>query len=219
VEEDGIQDNGNNGQAPEPAEEATDGQLRTDAVSKVYAEALMEMAEASGELQSMADEVEELGQLLKREPGLMGLLSSRTLSHEQRREMLQRLFQDQLSDVLYRFVQVVNDKNRLASLPAIVKAFGQQMAERNGIVEADIWVPKLLEQDQLDAMSERIASAFGAKQVVIHQYKDQSLIGGLKIRVGDTLIDGSVATQLRRMRRRMIESGREKARQQTEVEA
>jgi F-type H+-transporting ATPase subunit delta len=215
VEDTGIQQNGSNG---EFRDESENGELRTDAVSQVYAEALMEMAEATGELQSIADEVDELGQLLQSQPGLVRLLSTRTLSHEQRRESLERLFKDNVSNVLYKFLHVINDKGRLSALPAITRAFSEQMAQRNGIVEADVWVPKLMEQDQVDQIGERLAAAIGAQQVVVHQYKDHTLIGGLKIRVGDTLIDASVATQLRRMRQRMTEAGRAKARELTAVD-
>jgi len=196
----------------------TNGEARVDAVSTVYAEALMEAAEATGELQSISDEVEELGNVLRGEPKLLALLNTRTLGHAQRRGMIERLFKDQLSDVLYRFLQVVNDKDRLSSLPGIVKAFSQQMAERNGIIEADVWVPTKLDTAQVETLSDRIASVFDAKQVVVHQYEDPSLIGGLKIRVGDTLIDGSVATQLRRLRRRMVERGRANARELSAIE-
>jgi F-type H+-transporting ATPase subunit delta len=197
--------------------DAGDDEVRTDAVSTNYAEALMESAEASGELESISAEVDQLAQLLSSEPRLMALLNTRTLSHADRRQMLERLFKEQLSDVLYRFIQVVNDKDRLASLPGILKAFAKQLAERNGILEADVWSPARLDEAQVETISDRLARAFGAKQVVVHQYEDPSLIGGIKVRVGDTLIDGSVASQLRRIRRRMIERGRENARQLTAI--
>jgi len=214
VEETGIEQDGNNGEMPE---QQADGERRTDAVSQVYAEALIEMAEAQGELQSISDEVDELSHLLKSQPDLVRLLSTRTLSHEQRSEVIDRVFKDQVHDVLFRFLHVVNDKDRLSALPAITRAFADQMAQRNGIVEADVWVPKLLAQDEIDLISEQLAKAVGANQVVVHQYKDHTLIGGLKIRIGDTLIDASVAKQLRQMRHRMIESGRMKAREMAAV--
>ena len=200
---------------PEPQ---SNGELRTDSVSQVYAEALMEMAEATGELQSIADEVEELGELLRTQPGLLKLLASGMLGRDERRELIQRVFQEQVSDVLYRFLQVVNDKDRLESLRGIVKAFGEQMAEHHGIVEADVWAPQKLDEDQLDRISETLARQIGAQRVVVHQYEDPSLIGGLKIRIGDTLIDASVAAKLRQLRRRMLDAGRAKAREQSAVE-
>jgi len=217
VEDDGPAQTSPNGQMPED-EAGAAREPRTDAVSQVYAQALLEMAEQNGELQSLADEVEELGQLLKSQPQLKRLLATPTIGHEQRRGVIERVFKNQVSDVLYRFLHVVNDKGRLAALLAITRAFGELMAERNGIVEADIWIPASLAPDQRENLGDRLAKAVGAQQVVIHQYTDPSLIGGMKIRVGDTLIDASVAKQLRQMRQRMIESGRMKAQEMSAVE-
>lgn len=197
----------------EHTDDNTNGELRTDAVSNVYAEALMEMAEATGEVQSITDEVEELGRLLRTEPGLRRLITTKTLSQEARRQLIDRIFKDHVSDVVYRFLQVVNEKDRLASLPAITKAFAELAAQRKGIVEADIWVPDTLPQAQVDRIAEGLAKALDAHEVVVHQYEDPSLIGGLKIRVGDKLIDASVAKQLKNLRHRLIQQGRAKARE------
>jgi F-type H+-transporting ATPase subunit delta len=200
------------------AEQSSNGELRTDAVSQVYAEALFEMAEASDELESVAQEVDELGRLLREETSLRGLLSSPALGEEARRALIERVFQGQVSDVLYRFMQVVNQKGRLSSLPGITRAFATLVAERKGIVEADVWAPQPLDQQQIDQLGQRLAKALGVSQVVPRVHKDTSLIGGLKIRVGDKLIDASLATQLKRLRQRMAHRGREQARELRSVE-
>lgn len=198
-------------------EVAEEGEARSDAVSNVYAEALLEAAEATGELDSISEEVASLGAVLRDQPQLKALLTAPSLNHADRRDLIDRVFKDNVSSVVYRFLRVVNDKHRLAALPGIVKAFSEMLAERQGIVEADVWVPTKLADDQLETVRERLARAFDAKQVVVHQYEDPSLIGGLKVRIGDTLIDGSVASQLRRLRRQMVARGREQARQLTAI--
>jgi F-type H+-transporting ATPase subunit delta len=57
------------------------------------------------------------------------------------------------------------------------------------------------------AVKARVKSAFG-KEAVLHSYADAGMIGGIKLRVGDQLIDGSVATRLRRMRAAMLDAAR-----------
>ena len=69
-----------------------------------------------------------------------------------------------------------------------------------------------------EASVNQVAEAVGqvmGKQAVVHQYVDPTLIGGLKLRIADQLIDGSVATQLRLIRENMITTGRDHVRRAT----
>lgn len=198
---------------------SSNGQLRTttDSIDRVYAQALFEMSQAQGNLEAVAAEVDELAELLKAEPELYALLTSRVLGTADRAGVIERLFKGRLSDGLYRFVQVVNAKERTGSLRGILQAFGDLVAESQGLVEVDVYVANRLDKPQADAVAESIGQALG-KRVALHQYVEPDLIGGLKIRVGDRLIDGSVATQLKLMKRKMTEAGRQRARQMTAAE-
>ncbi|MFA9478980.1 ATP synthase F1 subunit delta [Phycisphaerales bacterium AB-hyl4] len=187
---------------------------KTNAVDRAYAQALFEMGEAQSALDALAGEVDELGTLITDQPDLGRLLSSRTLAEAERSAMIERLFNGNVSDLLYRFLQVVNRKGRLNALPGIVQAFSDLIAEKRGIVEVDAFVAARMD----DAQAADVAATIGKhlnKEIVLHQYVDESLIGGIKLRVGDKVIDGSVATQLRLLKQNMINAGREKARQRT----
>jgi F0F1-type ATP synthase delta subunit len=74
------------------------------------------------------------------------------------------------------------------------------MQERLGRIEVDMYTVDGKASDEVIAtVKARVKEAF-AKDAVLHQYSDASMIGGVKLRIGDQLIDGSVATQLRNMR-------------------
>lgn len=191
---------------------SNNGQLINDSVDRVYARALLEMAQERGRVDEVADEMDQLGELFKAEPQLRRLLSGRVLGKAERAASLQRLFEGRVSDTVYRFLQVLNQRDRLDKLPGIASAFADLVAEERGLIEVDIYVPQRLDATEAKEVAAALSKALG-KEAVLHQYVDESLIGGLKIRVGDRLIDGSVATQLKLMRRRLIEAGREKARQ------
>ena len=81
----------------------------------------------------------------------------------------------------------------------------------NGVVEAQAHVAQPLSNELARQISDRV-SALVNRNVILRQVVDPKLIGGLKIRVGDTLIDGSVATQLKLMREGIAAQGREAAR-------
>lgn len=183
----------------------------TTAIDRTYAAALLQMAEAEGKLDEVADEVNQLAQLLRDNVSLHELLACRTLTVHEMQSVLERLFAGRISDLVYRFLQVVNRKSRLGELASFLEAFNVLLDRKRGIVEVDLFTATQLDRPAVD----RIAGELGRKlnkQVVIHQSVDSSLIGGLKLRIGDQLIDASVASQLSQLKQKLIEQGREKAR-------
>ncbi len=186
--------------------------IQTDAVDRAYAQALFELGRDNGELEALADEVDELGELLAEQPDLRRLIRSPAIAAQERAGLIGRLFEGRVSPTMYRFLQVVTRKDRLASLAGIVQAFADLMAEHRQLVEVDVFVAQRLDEAAAKEVAERIGEVLG-REVVLHQYVDEELIGGLKIRVGDKLIDGSVANQLKLLRQRMGRVGRERARE------
>lgn len=183
----------------------------TTAVDRVYAAALLELGEDQNALDAIADEVDQLAALLTDSPDLRRLLATRTLTTSDLAGVIDRTFKGRVSDTVYRFLHVVNGKGRLPNLEGILRAFDQLLEQKRGIVEADIYVATRLSDAEAKQVADRLGAAIG-KQVALHQYVDESLIGGVKIRLGDEMIDGSVATQLKQMKKQLIEEGREKAR-------
>lgn len=181
------------------------------AVEQVYAEALLDMAGEAGQLNEVADELKQLGELLQTQPQVQHLLSSQLLSTAERASSIEAIFKGRVSDLLYRFLQVVNEKQRLDCLAGIILAFSALQDERQGIIEADAYVASPLTDAQVELVSSWVSQRVD-RNVVLRQVVDPRLIGGVKIRVGDQLIDGSVVTQLRLMREAMVATGREKAR-------
>lgn len=194
-----------------------DAEQRTDSVSRVYAQALLELAQAGGSVDDVAQEAGELLSMLSREPDLNKLLSSRALNASQRSALVEKLFKGKVSDVFYRFLQVVNRKDRLGSLEGIIGTYGLLVAEAKGELDVDVFVAQALTDEAGRGVAESIGQAVG-KRIHLHQHIDPELIGGLKVRVGDRLIDGSVATQLKIMKRKLVEAGREQARRGTQLE-
>lgn len=189
----------------------------TTAVGRVYAQALVELAESEDQLDAVAEEVAGLSALLENDADLVRLIDNPIIQRSDRRGMVQRLFENKVSDLLYRFLQVVNQKDRLAALPSICRAFASFMAEKRNELDVDAYVAQPMD----DATAARVADGLGAslgKKVNLIQHVDESLIGGLKLRIGDRLIDASVQSQLQRMEQKLIAAGRERARAVVGVE-
>lgn len=177
----------------------------------MYAAALLELAEEAGGLDDVALEMAELGDLIAKQPDLGRLMSSRVLSASERASSIERIFKGKVSDVVYRFLQVVNSKGRLEELPAIVEAFSKLVDRKRGIIEVEAQVAVALDGAEAKRVTDELGAALGGT-VVLHQVVDPAVIGGMKLRIGDKLIDGSVATQLRKLKQKIVAAGRESAR-------
>lgn len=188
---------------------------RKDALSTTYARALLDMAVEVDAVDDVAEQVEQLSQLFDQQPQLRTMLASRLLGATERAASIDRVFKGQVHDLLYRFLQIVNRKRRMHALPGILRAFGQLVEEHRGVQEVDAYVAVPLSEDDRRHVAAAAGRAIG-RNVILDQHVDPSLIGGLKLRIGDRLIDGSVATQLKRIRHKLVQAGREDARRRAD---
>lgn len=182
---------------------------RTDALAQVYARSLYELADEAGgrdKIVEVAQELEQTCELARGDRTFAGFLASPIVDRTKRGQALRRIFHGNVTDLVLRFLLVLNDRSRLAHLEAIGDAFDQLVHEVFGRVEVDVFTPGPLERGQVDVLKQRIGSALG-KEPVLYTYTDRTMIGGLKLRIGDQLVDGSVSSQLRRMRQSMLRGG------------
>ncbi len=180
-----------------------------DAVDRVYAQSLFELAEADGGralLESVAAELEEIADLSRAHLELAELFGSRIIPPADKRRSIEAIFKDRVSDLILRFLLVLLRKERLNRTLPIIAAFDELIQARFGRVEIDLYTRHPLPADQLDSIRQRLKHAL-QREPVLHPYTDDSMIGGLRMRFGDKLIDASIATRLRRMREQLIEGG------------
>jgi len=176
---------------------------QVDEIAKVYARSLFELTEKAGGEKGVAETAEELesiAELIRSDAKLREFLASPIVEAQARGAALDRIFNGRVTDLTLRFLKVVNDHGRSGHLASIADAFDLLVQERFGRVEVDVYT---VTGGRLDAavesrLTERVKAAFG-KEPVLHSYADPHMIGGIKLRVGDQLLDGSIATRLRRM--------------------
>lgn len=190
----------------------------TDAVATVYARSLYELAESAGGTDKVAeigDELEQICELTRSDASFRELLASPIIDRKERGGTLSSIFQDRITDLTLRFLLVVNEKGRLGHLEAISAAYQNLLQEAMGRIEVDVITPGPIDQAQLESIGQRVKEAIG-KEPVLHAYTEPGMIGGLKLRIGDQLIDGSAATRLRRIRQRLMSSGASAIRERAE---
>lgn len=180
-----------------------------NAATRVYARSLFDLAMSQGgraKVEEVGDELEQIVELAKTQPKMSDLLASPTVGEEARAASLQRIFGGRISDITLKFLQVLNEKGRLGALPAVAASFDEVVQEKFGMVEADVFTAQPASPEMVRSLTDRLAQAMG-KQVVVHTYTEPEMIGGVKIKIGDQLLDGSIATQLRRLKDKLSQDG------------
>lgn len=180
-----------------------------DAVAKTYARSLFELAEAEGGHEALEDtlgELEGILEIARQDPAFSEFLASRAIQAERRAESLRRIFDGRINSLTLRFLLLLNDKERLAHLPAVAAAYDQIVHAHLGRIEVDVYTASALTEDYQGELRSRIEEIL-SKSVVLHPYTDERMIGGIRIRIGDTMVDASLSSRLRRLREQFADRG------------
>jgi F-type H+-transporting ATPase subunit delta len=173
-----------------------------DALARIYATSLFELAQADGgqgRIEEIADEFEALLGLAQSDRAFGEFLSSRIVGVDDRSESIKKIFTGRISDLMLRFLLVVNEKERLGHLPAIAAAFDEHVQRAFGRVEVDVYTAAPLDPAEMNVIKTRLHAVLN-KEPVLHAYTEPAMIGGIKLQIGDQLIDASIASGLRKMR-------------------
>ena len=192
--------------------------IHTDAIAQVYAKSLYELADDAGgrdKIVELAEELEQICELARGDRSFSEFLASPIINTKARGEVIRNIFHGRITDLALRFLLVLNEKSRLRRLESISAAFDQLVHEAFGRVEVDIFTPGPLGREQIDTIQQRIQAALN-REPIVHAYTDSEMIGGVKLRIGDQLIDGSVASRLRRLRQNLLTFGGASVRQRLE---
>jgi F-type H+-transporting ATPase subunit delta len=173
-----------------------------DALARLYSASLFELAQADGgqpRLEEIADELESIIGLAQSDFAFGEFLASRILPVDARAESIRRIFTGRISDLTLRFLLVLNEKERLSRLPSIAAAYDEQLQRAFGRVEVDVYTAAPIDASEMALIKARLHAVLG-KEPVLHAYTEPEMIGGIRLQIGDQLIDASVSSGLRKMR-------------------
>ncbi|MFK7884212.1 MAG: ATP synthase F1 subunit delta [Phycisphaerales bacterium] len=178
-----------------------------DALAKIYAKSLFDAAEKEGVgPEAILGEIEDILEIARNDRNFSEMLSSRLIDTDKRDASLERVFSGKVSPTTLNFLRLLNRKGRLGYISPITGALDALVQARFGRVEVDVFTAAPIGQSEMDSIKSRLNDALG-KDVILHPYTDSSMLGGIKLRIGDQLIDASVRAELRRMRDGLIDKG------------
>ncbi len=177
-----------------------------DALAKVYARALFDAAEKAGSAETVLGQLEDVLEMARADQRFSEVLASPLVDTAKRDAFLVTTLGGRVDETTLSFLRLLNRKGRLSHLAPVTAALDMLVQERFGRVEVDVFTAAPISQPDLDAIKRRLADAMG-KEVVVHPYTDSTMIGGVKFRMGDRLIDASLRAELNRMRDRLLSQG------------
>jgi F-type H+-transporting ATPase subunit delta len=178
-------------------------QNQPSATAFSYATALIELANERKITSAIADDLGGLRQVLSENPTFQQFLSDPSIGEVERSDVLKRVFSGKMDDLLEHFLEVVAAHGKLGQLDQMADAFEDLLDEQLGKIEVDVTVAQKLSPEQLEEVRKKVSAAL-KKDAIVHQYVDDSIIGGLIIRVQDKLIDASVKTQIQKLREQLL---------------
>jgi len=173
-------------------------------LGSVYAKALLRHGKQIGKLDELVDQLEQVADVVHRVPGLRGVLESPRVPEGAKAEMIDKAFAGKVDNVLLHFLKVVNAKGRFNCLGAISTNARKMQDEMAGRVQALLTSATEMDAGALAGIAARLAQLLG-KEVSLKTAVDSSIIGGITVRVGDTVYDASLKNQLAQVRARAVQ--------------
>jgi F-type H+-transporting ATPase subunit delta len=170
----------------------------TRSTARRYAEAAFEIAERDGSVDAWLAAFVVAEERLA-SPEVMHLFCNPSIPAASRIGVLDRLLGDDVTGAPRNLLALMLQRGRFELWPAVHREFTRLHHAREGIVEATATSATSLTADETDALRRRLEDTTG-RRVELHTAVDPDLLGGISVRIGDRLIDGSVRGRLERLR-------------------
>jgi F-type H+-transporting ATPase subunit delta len=179
---------------------------KSSTTGRRYAEAAFDLASRDKALDAYAEGL-ELASRMAGEGDVLDVLRNPARPLRQRTDLVDTLLATRVPDAILRLVGLLVERGRIDRLPDVAAEFRRMLNEQRGIVQAVAKTAMPLSSAETAALQEKVAGMTG-RTVDLRVEVDASLIGGLTVRVGDTLYDASVRGRLERLRERLVAGAR-----------
>jgi F-type H+-transporting ATPase subunit delta len=180
-------------------------------LARRYARALLEVARERKEIAAVGAEIRavaqvygDLGARKAGEPDLRSLVTDPSRPVAARRELLVKVFGGRVSDLVLRFLILLLEKKRFGVVAEIADAYDHLADEAQGVARARVTTFRSLGDLQRVQLIDRLRRLTDRPTVVLEETVDPEILGGLFVRIGDQVIDGSIRGRLRRLRERLV---------------
>ena len=178
----------------------------SDTSANRYSLALYELASESSSLPKIEENSHALLKLISNSKDFKNLTKDPTLNRDILNKVIKKISDDfKLEDLFKNFLCFLITKRRFFYVRQILKNFNEICSEKRGELKAEIKSAKNLTQDEINRITQELSNNFKS-EIKLNYTHDQSLIGGLVVQIGSTMIDTSIKKKLQQIENRMIEA-------------
>ena len=173
-------------------------------IARRYAQALYQEAEAQGAAEQVDEGMKSVQESLDASRDLELFFRSPIIKRDKKEAVIGTLFDGKVAPLIVQLMQLLVQKGREDILPAVVRQYGELRDERLGVVEARVRTAMPMAFDETEALRKALEGRTG-KKVRLRVEVEPELIGGVVVRIGDRVYDGSVQHQLDSLRDQLEE--------------
>lgn len=165
-------------------------------ISKTYAGALFELAVEENKVDELVAQAIAILKIFEDDKDFMKFMNHPQIDKEEKIKLIDSAFSKNASDEITGFIKVIVEKDRFGQIVDIFKEFVHEIREYKGIGEAYVSTPMPLTEIQKSDIKDKLLATTGYKEIDLKCSIDESLIGGMVIRIGDRIVDSSIKRQL-----------------------
>lgn len=165
-------------------------------ISKTYAGALFELAVEENKIDERLKEAEAILKLFEEDKDFIKFMNHPQIDKSEKIKLIESAFAGNASEDITGFIKVIVEKDRFGSVTDIFKEFIHQIQEYKGVGQAFVSTPLPLDEIQKSELKDKLLATTGYKEIDLICTIDESLIGGMVIRIGDRVVDSSIKRQL-----------------------
>ncbi|SES83367.1 ATP synthase F1 subcomplex delta subunit [Natronincola peptidivorans] len=173
-------------------------------IAKRYAEALFEVAQGDDNLQQVREELNFTEESLKANQDFEKLLNTPLVNSSEKKEILTKVFKDKLSNEVLNFLYILVDKRRTNYIYDMIKEFNRMADASKNMVEGVAITAVALEEETLLKLQVQLSMASG-KNVKLKNEVDQEIVGGVLVKIGDKVIDGTLKNRLGHLKQQLAQ--------------
>lgn len=172
-------------------------------VAKRYAEALFQLTEEKNRLNQTVEDLSVVKEVFNSSSQLNSFFKHPSISRENKNNVLEEAFDGVHRDVLNTLKILVN-RGRVEVIPSIVDHFIQLVNDKKGIAKADVYSTRELSTLEQNKLKKTFAKRFNKTGIQLNNIVNPSILGGIKVQIGNTIYDGSVEGKLKRIERDIV---------------
>lgn len=169
-----------------------------------YALALYEVGEENQKLDEYIDDFTQIAKLIKTNESIMQITKHPQISTSGKKKIFMEIFKGKIDEKLLNFLLLLVEKKRIDDVDEILNQLNIISLEKHNKVIADVKTVIPLTKDEQTSLTDKLSKKYN-KTVILKESIDKSIIGGVYVRVGDDVIDGTIKFKLESMKKVMLE--------------